>query len=429
MCDALVAVGPETAAGVTLFGKNSDRKGGECQPLRQFPEANHPPRARIRCTHIEIPQVAETYRVLGHSPWWVWGFEHGVNEHAVAAGNLTVFSNEPIEERPGLIGMDLVRLGLERGRSAREALEVIATLLETYGQGGAAIEPDGAAYHNAFVLADPEEAWILETSNRHWAARRAVVDSRSNHFSLGADWEIGSRDFESFARGNGWWRNTGRVNAASAYRNRDVPERISEGRYRRSQQLVVAGRGRHDVASFTRILRDHHEGGACWQPGSTPEDASHFTICAHSEPISWTTASVIAPLPRDASGPWPVWISFGTPCTGVFLPVYIDGVIPAVLARGAEHPADDSAWWVFHRLREAASMDSPRTTPLLREGWRELEEWIEAERGPVENAAGLEAEAGYPERASELVTAFMERVADAALARSHQLLEQIERSH
>ena len=74
-------------------------------------------------------------------------------------------------------------------------------------------------------------------------------------------------------------------------------------------------------------------------------------------------------------------------------------------------------------------MDSPRTTPLLREGWRELEEWIDAERRPVENAAGLEAEAGYPERASELVTAFMERVADAALERSHQLLEQIGRSH
>ncbi|MFQ5471972.1 MAG: secernin-3, partial [Dehalococcoidia bacterium] len=122
MCDALVAVGAETAAGVTLFGKNSDRKAGECQPLRQFSEASHPVRTKVRCTHLEIPQVAETYRVLGHSPWWVWGFEHGVNEHAVAIGNLTIFSNEPIEEEPGLIGMDLVRLGLERGRTAREAL-------------------------------------------------------------------------------------------------------------------------------------------------------------------------------------------------------------------------------------------------------------------------------------------------------------------
>ena len=108
MCDTLVAVGDATASGATLFGKNSDRHRGECQPLLQFSEASHPDKSRVRCTHIEIPQVAETYRVLGHSPWWVWGFEHGVNEHAVAVGNLQVFSNEPIEERPGLIGMHLV---------------------------------------------------------------------------------------------------------------------------------------------------------------------------------------------------------------------------------------------------------------------------------------------------------------------------------
>ena len=62
---------------------------------------------------------------MGHSPWWVWGFEHGVNEHAVAIGNHSVFSNEPLEEGPGLIGMDLVRLGLERGRDAREALAIL----------------------------------------------------------------------------------------------------------------------------------------------------------------------------------------------------------------------------------------------------------------------------------------------------------------
>ena len=95
---------------------------------------------------------------MGHSPWWVWGFEHGVNEHGVAIGNQTVFSNEPIEQTPGLIGMDLVRLALERGRDAREALEVIATLIETHGQGGAAFAPDAPGYHNSFLLADPQQS-------------------------------------------------------------------------------------------------------------------------------------------------------------------------------------------------------------------------------------------------------------------------------
>ncbi len=209
MCDSVVAVGQETASGTTLFAKNSDRKGGECQPFVQFAEASHPAAAKVRCTHVEIPQVAETYRIMGHSPWWVWGFEHGVNEHAVAIGNHTIFTNEAIEEKPGLIGMDLVRLGLERGRDAREALEVIATLIETHGQGGAALAPGAGGYHNSFLLADPAEAWILETSNRRWVARRAQLGAVSNHVTLGADWQISSRDLEPFARTRGWWRGAG----------------------------------------------------------------------------------------------------------------------------------------------------------------------------------------------------------------------------
>ena len=48
MCDVLVAVGAEAADGVTLFGKKSDRKSGECQPLVQFAEASHPADSTVR---------------------------------------------------------------------------------------------------------------------------------------------------------------------------------------------------------------------------------------------------------------------------------------------------------------------------------------------------------------------------------------------
>ena len=425
MCDTLVAVGDATLDGVTLFGKNSDRKRGECQPLLQFAEASHPEKSRVRCSHIEIPQVAETYRVLGHSPWWVWGFEHGVNEHAVAVGNLTVFSNEPVEEEPGLIGMDLVRLALERGRSAREALEVIATLIESHGQGGAADAPGAAGYNNGFLLADAEESWILETSNRRWAARRARLDSCSNQYSLGDDWEIGSRDFESYARGRGWWRNNGRVNVATAYRNRLVPASISERRYQRSQQLLELGRGRHDIASFIRMLRDHGADQSVWSPSGDAAQDFCSTLCAHSEPISWTTASLIAALPPEAVQPWPVWVSFGTPCTGIFLPVYVAGVIPAVLARGSEHDDPDSAWWALEHLDSAAAEDSARATPLLRAGWAALEQRIEAERVQAEAEARAEIATGRPQRAAEILTEFMDGSVAAVIERSRELLVQL----
>jgi secernin len=421
MCDSVVAVGAETASGTTLFAKNSDRKPRECQPFLQFSEASHPPQARARCTHIEIPQVAETYRVMGHSPWWVWGFEHGVNEHAVAIGNHAVFSKEPLEPTPGLIGMDLVRLGLERGRTAREALEVIATLVETYGQGGSALAPGEGGYHNSFLLADPSEAWILETSNRRWVARGTRLGAVSNHFSMGVDWEISSRDLESFARARGWWNSAGRVDVAAAYRESRIPGFVSEGRQGRARELLRAGRGRHDVAGFQRLLSDHLHGGLVWHGEGKLDEERFWTLCAHSDPVSWTTASLVAPLPADSSAPWPVWVAFATPCTGTYLPVYLDGVLPPALARGGEEPDPESAWWTFKRLQDAAAADWARHTPLLREAWAEFEDEVEAERKAAEASARAASVDGDRDAAALIVSDIMARTVEDAMKRAEML--------
>jgi secernin len=425
MCDCVVAAPSETRGGVTLFGKNSDRHEHECQPFLQFPGAFHAPGSSVRCTHVEIPEVAETYAVMGHSPWWVWGFEHGVNEHAVAIGNETVFSKEPIEQQPGLIGMDLVRLGLERGRTAREALEVMATLIETHGQGGAAFGPGEPGYHNGFLIADPDEAWVLQTSNRRWAARRVRRDAISNHISLGSDWEIGSRDLEPFARAQGWWTSGGRLDVAAAYRNPDVPGWISEGRLRRSRTLLDAAQGRIDPSVVEAILRDHHAGGPVRLPDTTIGDESYCTLCMHSEPIGTTTASLVAPLPASRRNPWPVWISFATPCTGVFLPVYLDGLLPPELARGGSEPDTGSAWWAFKILQDAAAIDFPRHTPALREAWKGLESRVEADRITVEAQAARARASGATAVVTKLLTDFMLRTWREATAQARELAGEI----
>lgn len=424
MCDCMAAVAAETRIGATLFAKNSDRNEHECQPFVQVPAAFHSPGSTVRCTHVEIPQVAETYAVIGHSPWWVFGFEHGVNEHAVAIGNETVFSKEPIEETPGLIGMDLVRLGLERGRTAREALEVMATLIETHGQGGAAFGPDKPGYHNGFLIADPDEAWILQTSNRRWAARHLRRDAISNHISLASDWEIGSRDLESFARTQGLWNGSGRLDFAAAYRNPGVPGRISEGRLRRSRELLAAAKGGLDVASMQSILRDHMAGGPV-RLATPMDDEAYVTICMHSEPIGTTTASLVAPLPAERRNPWPVWISFATPCTGVFLPVYLDGLIPTALARGGAEPDAGSAWWAFKALQDAAASDFARHTPTLRDAWKSFESRVENERLGVEAEAAHARASGSHAVVTKLLTDFMARIWDEAIEQARELASQI----
>jgi hypothetical protein len=57
-------------------------------------------------------------------------------------------SHIPAVRRPALIGMDLVRLGLERSDSAASALNVIISLLEQHGQGGNCGLHGRLYYHN-----------------------------------------------------------------------------------------------------------------------------------------------------------------------------------------------------------------------------------------------------------------------------------------
>lgn len=65
------------------------------------------------------------------------------------------------------------RLGLERADTAEGAVDVIAELLEKYGQGGSCMEDECSfTYHNSFLISDRKEAWLLETSGKMWAAER-----------------------------------------------------------------------------------------------------------------------------------------------------------------------------------------------------------------------------------------------------------------
>jgi dipeptidase len=202
---------------------------------------------------------------------------------------------------------------------------------------------------------------------------------------------------------------------AAAYRNPHVPARVSEGRQGRARELLRSASGEHDLDTFRALLRDHFAGGLAWHPGATPEDDHFFTLCAHSDPIHITTASLIAPLPENRAGPWPVWVSFGAPCSGVFLPVYIDGVIPASLARGGAVAELDSAWWTFKRLQDEVDADPLRYTPELRAGWRDFEEQIETDRAGVERAARRAAVSGDRDRAAQLVSDFMAQTVEDAL--------------
>ena len=131
MCDTLVVVGSKSV----LFAKNSDRDPNEAQALEWHPRRQHPAGTPLRCTWIEIPQVAQTHAVLLSRPFWMWGAEMGANEHGLVIGNEAVFTNQPYA-KIGLTGMDILRLALERATDAESAVRVMVDYWRRTGREG-----------------------------------------------------------------------------------------------------------------------------------------------------------------------------------------------------------------------------------------------------------------------------------------------------
>jgi len=425
-CDTLVALPPATRDGVTLFAKNSDRPPRECQRIVQLPRRTGGAGARLRCQYVEVDDVPATAAVLGSQPWWLWGLEHGVNEHRVAIGNETVFAREPLG-RTGLLGMDLVRLGLERARTADEAIDVMTALLEEHGQGGSGQHHVEWPYHNAFLVADPSSAWILETSGRHWAARRVRdVGNVSNGLALGTDWERGSPDLTAFAVREGWWPgDAGRVDFAAAYADdAGVPPNLTAARRARGAALLAEARGSLTPAAMRAILRDHYDGGPVHVP-RPPDDPLFFSLCMHADPLDNTTAAMVARLPADPAVPAVAWVCLGSPCTGAFLPCYLDGTVPPRLAHGGETPDPASPWWRFRRLLTLVERDFARFAPIVRRRWDAFEAVLARRAATVEVEAEAARRAGRPEDAAMLLTGLMARSVDACLVEAEALVREI----
>ncbi len=286
MCDLLVAMPSATACGRTLFAKNSDRPPDEAQELEWLaPRRDEGP---VRATYIEVePSPAPTLGVLGSRPWWCWGLEHGVNEAGVAVGNAAIFTTlDPHGQPPRLIGMDLVRLALERAATASAGVDTVLELLERYGQGGSGHHGIDDPYWSSFLVADAAEAFVVETSGTSWATERVTgTRSISNRMTIPA-FDAEHRDPQMTL---------------------DV---VTDPRWRASQAVLAAGPV--TVESLKAHLRDDSSG------------EGGFSVCMHVPGFSVTTAGIVAELP----GPFPsrrplAHACLGSPCRSIFVPVVV----------------------------------------------------------------------------------------------------------
>jgi dipeptidase len=328
MCDTLVSL---TGDGV-LFAKNSDRDPNEAQVLRWYAAEDHAD-ARLRCTWSEIDQVPHTHAVLLSQPWWMWGAEMGANEHGVVIGNEAVFTRGTGRQRSdsALLGMDLVRLGLERSATAEEAVEVIVGLLERHGQGGSCShEHPRFTYDNSFIVADQGGAIVLETAGRRWATEQVTGRGRSISNGL---------TIPDFAKAH-----------ADPLRGR-----VAQCAARRSRTQAAAERA-DEVSAMWAALRDH--GGPA--PQWSRVNGALSAPCAHAAGLLTTTqstASWVADLRVDPRH----WVT-GTsaPCTSIAKPVAVDEPVTTDPAAMPTNRYDAAyRWWRHERLHRLALRDHP----------------------------------------------------------------------
>lgn len=387
-CDTWVAMKDATADGSIILAKNSDRPPMEAQPLVHFPRQTWKPGSTVKCTYIEIPQVKETYEHIGSKIWWTYGYEMGMNEFGVAIGNEAVWSKEPYQWGEGLLGMDLLRLGLERGKTAYEAMHVIIDLLEKYGQCGDCEhkgEWGNANYHNSFIIADPNEAWVLETAGKYWAAKKITsgVYSISNIYTIENDWDEAHPRLIDHAIEMGWTKSRADFNFARDYGAYWTKEGANPGdmQIRRNASLrrMMEQYGRITVETMMNICRDHHEGTVV-EPRWGAAETFWATLCLHDNPKSGyhSAASMVAhlrsnmpPLLRQV-----YWASFSNPCVNVFKPFYFQGVkVPANYATGTSDYNANSPWWWANRVKLLCDLNYEALASVAQSVFKQTEKW------------------------------------------------------
>ena len=143
-------VGKKASVDGSVFVTYNADSYGAFMPLYHYPAAKHQP-GDMRQVYEwdtnkylgEIAEAAETYNVIGNS-----------NEWQVTIGETTFGGREEMADSTGVIDYgSLIYIALQRSKTARQALQIMTSLVEQYGY---------YSEGETFSVADKDEAWILE---------------------------------------------------------------------------------------------------------------------------------------------------------------------------------------------------------------------------------------------------------------------------
>jgi len=275
MGTAFIAATPEAEACTSfLVGKKASADGsafitynaddyGMYGMLRYYPAAKHPKGTMRRIVdgdtneyRCDIPEAPETYAVIGN-----------INEYQLAITETTFGGRPELDGKgQGIDYVSLMTLGLQRAKTAREAIKVMTTLVNEYGYAGSG---------ESFSIADPNEVWILELigkgSNKEgavWVAVRIPDDciavhanqSRIHQFDLKDKKNVlYAKDVIKFAREKGYFSGKDEdFSFADAY----APADFSNTRFCEARAWSFFNRWVEGMDRYLPYADGHHIGEA-----------------------------------------------------------------------------------------------------------------------------------------------------------------------
>jgi len=438
-CTMVGAVGRATRDGVTLLAKNRDYPPDAGQVLLLLPDQVSPAGAELQVQQLRIPQARETYRLLGFrslddrhrdSTLWRWGLGMGLNRHQVAVACNDANSWD-LFEGPALHDNDITRLLLERCRTAREAVDLVAQLLADHP----------LQIPEIYTVGDPREVWIIEATGNHWAAVRIEhgTFARANRFEIvtpdlpddSGGFRQSRRDLVESARASGHYQEeAGRFSFRRSY-SKDYagPDNTlyNETRLRRVTGLLEKIEGRATVENLAAILRDHYENwtfepaqGTAVRLDAGPADphcnpanplragTPVRTVC-YGKTVGAMVAQVDPRSPEELGGT--MWACLHLPCLNAFIPLFpnLPDGLPTTVKVAGERYETGSLWWqlaAVSRNLERNWAGNESRIGAIRGTWRKLETWALREwSGKTAKARRLCAE-GRSGEAERLLSGF-----------------------
>ena len=323
MCDTLGRIFPNGA----VFAKNSDRSPNEVQ-VTEFHPARTGLSGEVACTYLRIPQVSQTHAVLLSRPAWMWGAEIGVNEFGLCIGNEAVFTKGAYG-KTGLTGMDLLRLALERCRTAQEAIGCITQLLQQYGQGGNCGYDHDFYYDNAFLIMDRTALYVLETCGKEWVWKQYEAASISNRLSIGSDGDSYSGEICDFKKKH----------------TEPIYTTFSGSAHRKSQTARFLDAA-DPLGGCMAALRCHDHGVSDpFAKGTVSSACMHYGAMVGDH----TTASMVVSLEPERTVIWTTGSC--APCVSLFKPWLFFGCKAVLPATYPDDKCGESYWLEAEKFR------------------------------------------------------------------------------